>query len=102
MEGMALEVVGSGAEVDGPAVEKHDSDVDAPVARGDRAVAEAVEVSLVELREVELRLAVLGRARPGSGPRLGRHAEVDVAPGGLGLELLPAPEPDEVVTVVLE
>src|SRR3990172_6973255 len=61
-----------------------------------------VEVGRVERREVELQLAVRCRSGPGSRPRLRRHAEMEGAPGGLGLELLPAPEPDEVVAVVLE
>ncbi len=53
-------------------------------------------------RRVELRLAVRCLSRPGPRPRLGGHAEVEVAAGGLGLELLPAPQPDEVVTPVLQ
>src|SRR5207244_3231568 len=85
-----------------PAVEEHDRDVYALIARRDDAVAEAVEVGGVEGGEVELRSAVLCCSWPGTRPRLGRHAEVETAPGGLGLELLPAPEPDEIVAVVLE
>src|SRR3712207_9067924 len=44
----------------------------------------------------------LCRSWPGAGPRLRRHAEVEGAPGDLRLELLPAPQPDEVVAALLE
>jgi hypothetical protein len=97
VEGVTLDVVGRRAEVQAEPVKEHHRHVDASLACGDDAVAEPVEERLVEPVEVELRLAVLGLARTGPRPGLRRHAEVEVAPGGLGLELLPAPEPDEVV-----
>ncbi len=102
VERMALDIVRRRAEVKAEAVEEHHRDVDVLVACGDDAVAESVEVSLIEPGEVELRLPVRCRSRSGSRPRLRRHAEVESAAGGLGLEVLPAPEPDEVVPVVLE
>jgi hypothetical protein len=102
VERMAPDVVRRRAEVEAPALEEHHRDVDARVAGGGDPVAEPREVGRVEPGEVELRLPVGGGARAGARPRLGRHAEVEGAPGGLGLELLPAPEPDEVVPVVLE
>ena len=102
VEWMTLDVVGHGAEVEAEAVEEHDRDVDALVPGGDDAIAEAVEIGLVERCQVKLRFAV--RSCPGSGPwpRLRRHAEVEVAAGSLGRELLPTPEPDEVVAMVLQ
>jgi hypothetical protein len=101
-ERMALEVVRRRAEVQAEAVEEHHGDVDALVARGGDAVAEAAEVRLVEPGEVEPRLAVRCRSGPGSRPRLRRHAEVESGSGGKGFEVLPAPEPDEVVPVLLQ
>jgi Putative abortive phage resistance protein AbiGi, antitoxin len=76
--------------------------VDALVAGGGDILAQPVEVGRVELREVELRLTVLCRTGHGAGPRLRRHAEVKGAPGDLRPELLPTPEPDEVVAALLE
>jgi len=102
VERMAVDIVGRRAEVEAEAVEEHHGDVDALVARGDDAVAEPVEVRLIEPGEVEPRLSVRRRARSGPRPRLRRHAQVERAAGGLGPEMLPAPEPDEVVPVVLE
>ena len=63
VEWMAFDVVRRGGEVQGPAIEQHHRDVDARVARGDHPLAEAVEVGLIEPGQVELRLAVLCRAR---------------------------------------
>jgi hypothetical protein len=102
VERMAFDVVGLRTEVEGPPVEEHHRDVDTSVARGDDSVTEAVEECLIEPAEVELRFPVRRLSRAGSRPWLRRHAEVEVAAGRLGLELLPAPEPDEVVAVVLE
>src|SRR5437867_5671355 len=56
----------------------------------------------VEAVEVELRLAVGGCAGAGPRPRLRCHAAVDAGHRELALELLPAPQPDEVVAVRLE
>ncbi len=102
VEGMAFDVVGRGREVQRPAVEQHDGDIDAFVAGGDDALAQPVEERLVKLRQVELRFAVFGHARPGPRPRLRHHAEMVAAPGGLRLKLLPTPQPDEVVPVLFE
>jgi hypothetical protein len=100
VEGVPFDVVGRRAEVQGPAVEEHHPDVDAAPAGGDDAVAEPLEERLVEAVQVEAGLAVGGRSRAGPRPGLGGHAEVEVAPGGLRPELLPAPQPDEVVAVL--
>src|SRR5918993_759547 len=47
-------------------------------------------------------LAVLSRSWPGVGPRLRRHAEVERAPCDLRSELLPTPQPDEIVAAFAE
>lgn len=99
---MDLNVIRHGAEVDGPTIEEHDRDVDALVPCGYDAVAEAVEVSLVERIQVELRLPIFCSSGSGSQPWLRCHAQVEVASSSLGLEVLPAPEPDEVMAVLLE
>jgi hypothetical protein len=100
VEGVTLDVVRRRAEVQGPAVEQHHRDVDASRARGDDTVAEPVEEHRIEPVQIKPRLAVRRPTRTGSRPRLRDHAKVEVAPGGLGPELLPAPEPDEVVAVL--
>jgi hypothetical protein len=97
VERVAFDVVGRRAEVEGPPFEEHHRDVDASVPRSGSAIAETVQEGLVEAVEIELRLAVLGLARSGPRPWLRGHAEVEVAAGGLEPELLPTPEPDEVV-----
>src|SRR5438128_12383630 len=79
--------------------EQHHRDVDAPLTSGDHALAHAAEKVRVEAVEVELRLAVCGRAGASPRPRLRRHAAVDAGHRELALELLPAPQPDEVVAV---
>src|SRR5829696_1882986 len=99
---MTFDVVRRETEVEPEALEEHHRDVDAPVAGGDDVVVQPVEVSRVELREVELRFAVPCRSGPGAGPRLRRHAEVEGAPGDLRPELLPTPQPDKVVAALLE
>src|SRR5688572_32220157 len=99
---MTFDVVRRETEVEPEALEEHHRDVDAPVAGPDDVVAQPVEVGRVELREVELRFAVLCRSGPGAGPRLRRHAEVEGAPGDLRPELLPTPHPDKVVAALLE
>src|SRR5215212_7533761 len=99
---MAFDVVGREAEVETEALEEHHRDIDALVAGGDDVVAQPVEVGRVELREVELRLAVLCRSWPGARPRLRRHAQVEGATGDPRAELFPAPEPDKVVAALLE
>jgi len=73
-----------------------------PLTRSDHALAQAVEEAPVEAVEVELRLAVCGRAGAGPRPRLRCHAAVDAGHRKLALELLPPPQPDEVVAVRLE
>ena len=73
-----------------------------PLTRSDHALAQAVEEPRVEAVEVALRLAVCGRAGAGPRPRLRRHAAVDAGHRELALELLPAPQSDEVVAVRLE
>ena len=70
------------------------------VAGGDDTIPQPVEVGRIELRQVEPGCSVPGSPRPGPPPRLGRHAQVEVASRGLRPDVLPAPEPDEVVTVV--
>src|SRR5207244_6769558 len=50
----------------------------------------------------ELLLACHSRTRTGALTGMGSHAQVGSASGGLGLELLPPPEPDEVVAALLE
>jgi hypothetical protein len=99
---MALDMVGFRAQVQSPALEEHHVDVHSSVACGHNSLAEPIEEGLVEPVEVEPRLAVSGLPRPRSRPRLRRHAQVEIAGGGLGLELLPAPESDEVVPALLE
>jgi hypothetical protein len=59
-------------------------------------------MGLIERRQIKFRLAVRCRSGSGARPRLRRHTEVEGPTGGLGLELLPPPEPDEVMAVVLE
>src|SRR6267378_5312962 len=86
----------------GPAVEQHHIDVDALITRGTDAVAQAIEVGLVERRQIEFGLAVFRRAGAGSGPRLRRHAQMETPPRGLRLKLLPAPQSDEVVPVLFQ
>src|SRR5687768_2877949 len=102
MEGVALDVVRRGTQVEGPTVEKHDRDVDTFVPGGNDALTQPVEVSLVERLEIELRLAIPCSPRPGARPWLRRHTEMETTPCGLRLELLPAPKPDEIVAVLLE
>ena len=99
VKGMALDVVRRGTDLDAETLEEHYRDVNPFVARGDNAAAEALEIRLIELREIEFCLAVLRRSGPGSRPRLRRHAEMKV--GELGLEVLPTPEPNEVMAVIL-
>jgi hypothetical protein len=99
---MALDVVRRRAEVQAESIEEHHGDVDATVTRGHHAVAEPVEVRLVETGQVEPRLAVGRRAGPGSRPRLGCHAQMEAAAGRLGPEVFPTPEPDEVVPALGE
>ena len=102
VERVALDVVGREAEVEPEALEEHNRDVDALVAGGDDVVAQPVEVGRVERREIESRLAVFRRSGPGAGPRLRRHAEVEGASGDLRPELLPTPQPDEIVAALFQ
>ncbi len=82
--------------------EQHHRCVQPGRAGGRDPLAEPLEVGGVEPRQVEPRLAVDRRAGTGARPRLRRHAEVHVGPGQVALELLPAPQADEVVAVVGE
>jgi hypothetical protein len=102
VERVALDVVRCGAEVQGPAVEEHDPDVDARLAGGDHPLPQPLEVAGVQPVEVEPGPAVLGRARTRPDPGLRGHVEVVGAAGRLRSDLLPAPEPDEVVPAVAE
>jgi hypothetical protein len=99
VEGMTLDIVWRRAEVEGVPIEEHDAHVETAVTCRDDTLAETPEVSLVEPGQVEFRLAIAGRARPGSDPGLGAHAHVELAAGDLRLEVLPSPQADEVVTV---
>ena len=102
VERMSLDVVGQRGEVEAEAFEEHHRHVDASRAGRYDTVAQALEVRLVELRQVELGLAVLRFAGTDPCPRLRRHAEVHVRGREVALELLPPPEADEVVAVRLE
>ncbi len=84
-------------EVHAEPVEEHHRGVDAGGPGNDDAPAEPLEVGGVEPCQVEARLFVKGRAAAGSRPRLRGHAEVHIGPGEVALELLPAPQADEVV-----
>jgi hypothetical protein len=64
MERVALDVVGCRAEVKRPSLEEHHGHVHAPLARGDRPLAEPVEGRLVELGEVEPGLPVFAAPGP--------------------------------------
>src|SRR5919204_6417788 len=101
MERMALHIVGRSRQVQAEALEQHHRDIDAPTAGGD-AVAEPVKERFVQPLEVELGLAVPRRARPRAWPWLRCHTAVDVHHRQWAPELLPTPEPDEVVAVLFE
>jgi len=102
MEWMTLDMIRRGAEVDGPTVKEHNGDVDTLIACRNHPLSQAVKIGLIKRLQIELWLVVLRGSWSGSRPWLRGHAEVITAPGGLGLKLLPAPEADEVVTVLLE
>src|SRR6266516_6319842 len=101
-EWMSLNVIGRRAEVQSPTVEEHHRDIDPlPACRND-ALAEPVEVGRVERVKVELRRAIPCVSSACSWPRLRRHTEMETASCSLRLELLPTPEPDEVVVMLLQ
>ena len=84
--------------VDAPAVEEHDGDVDAALAGGEDAGAEALEIAGVEAVESEARFVVEGVA--GAGALEGHGIEVESAEGFHGPPgFFPAPEAEEVVVV---
>src|SRR4051812_40925685 len=85
-----------------PSVEQHHADVDATLSGLHHALTQSHEVRRVESIEIELRLAVLRGTGARARPRLGRHVEMESATRRLRTELLPAPEPDEVVPTFLE
>src|SRR5690349_21354037 len=85
-----------------PPVEEHHRHVDASIPGIDDALAQSIEVGQVELREIELWFAVGGAAATRPRPRLWRHTEMEIPAGCLRLELLPTPEPNEVVPVLVE
>ena len=89
-------------EVEGEPVEQHHRDVDAAGPGGLHPAAKPVEVRLVEAGQVEPGLAVHRVARPRPGPRLRGHAQVHLAERDLRPDVLPPPEADEVVAVLLE
>ena len=100
VERVALDVIRRWAEVEPPTVEQQHADVDPGRTSCRNPITESAEVALVELIEIESGLSVLGRTRSGSRPRLRRHVEVVVPACCLGPELLPPPEPDEVVAAL--
>ena len=102
VERVSLDVHRRRAQVDPPALEQHHVDVHPAVARIGHPAAQSVEELLVERLQIELRLPVRRLARSGARPRLGRHAQVVVGRGGVGAELLPSPQTDEVVAALLE
>ncbi len=57
------------------AAEKHDADIDASLAGGNDPRSEAIEICLLELLEVELRLAIEGSPRAGPAPGQGSPVE---------------------------
>ena len=102
VERVALDVVRRRAQVQRPPVEQHHADVDPGLAGLDHALSKAIEEGRVELLEVEAGLAVLCQAGTGPRPRLRRHVQVEVAASGLRADLLPPPQPDEVVAALGE
>src|SRR5688572_14184784 len=99
---MSLHVIRARAKVERPTVEEHHPYVDTFVTGSDHPFAQAFKISLVELLQIKLWFAILGLSRPGSLPGLRRHAQVIASTSRLGLEQLPAPETDEIVSMVLE
>src|SRR5215471_15994261 len=97
---MPLDVVWRHAEVQGEPIEEHHRDIDARGARSSNARAQPLKIGLVEPSKVELRLAVGGCAGTSARPGLRRRTEVGDAAREIRLEVLPAPEPDEVVPVL--
>ena len=92
----------AGREMEAEALEEHDRHVDALFAGLDDIAPQPVEVGHVELGEVEGRLAICCRAGAGARPGLRCRTEVKAASGELRPELLPAPQPGEVMAMALE
>ena len=79
-------------------IEEHDGRVNAVVPRGHDTASEAIEVGLVEERQIELGLAVQSQAMP--WPLVGHWIVVDHALFRIGIErTLPGPQPEEVMVV---
>src|SRR6185295_12334461 len=90
-------------ELDLPALEEHDRDIDASGLRLAGPLTETIEVGRVERAQLEPRLAVGRRARSRPLPGM-RLAKLD-RPRGLGvgpLGRLPAPQANEVVATPFE
>ena len=101
MEGVPLPGVGN--ELDPPALEEHHRGVNPPLAGRLDPATEPLEVRRVELRQVELWLAVQRVARTGPGIRV-RLDRVPPGPAPLPhvqvpVGQFPGPEPGEVVAV---
>ena len=83
-------------------LEQHHRDIHPTLARRDHPLAKTVEELLVEPIQVELRLPVGRLSRPRALPRLRHHAQVVVGRCRVGAELLPSPQPNEVVAALLQ
>src|SRR4051794_39321483 len=97
MERVALDVVRRSGQVKAEAFEKHDGGIDTRASGGNHPFPKSIEVVLIKSREIELRFAILGSSRSGSGPGLRRHTKVHISLSEVAAKLFPAPEPDEVV-----
>src|SRR5688572_10220853 len=102
VERVTFDMIWRGAEVEGPAVEEHDPNVDALITCGNDPLSKPFKVAFVENIEIELWLSIFRLPRTSSQPGLRRHTQMVAPSSRLRPELLPAPEPDEVVTVLLE
>lgn len=90
-----------------PSFEEHDGDVNTSPASGVHGFAQSGEVAVVELRQIELRLAVERQPRAGARPGQRRRV-VDEVLAELGVRArvpdgrVPRPQADEVVAVPFE